>query len=55
MQWCLSTAYLISVPLGQCQHVLTTIFAKVDLKTTSYHASSITWDPNTLQISSRMS
>ena len=29
MQWCLSTSYLISVPLGQFHHIFTAIFAQI--------------------------
>lgn len=54
MRWCLSTAYLISSPLGQCHHMSSSIFSKIILKTTNYTVSYITWDQNTPQTFNRM-
>jgi hypothetical protein len=54
MRWCLSTSYLISVPLGQCRHHISpATSADITLKTTSCTVSFITWDRNTPQTSSR--
>jgi hypothetical protein len=42
MQWCLSTSYLVSTPLGQCHHLPLAISADITPKTTSYTVSYIT-------------